>query len=192
MFVSNLRKAKWDFFQKLHSLIRSPKQFRSLYHSLSPNRQRLPHTLTDGVVTAESATSKANLLASHSTACYSQPVHTSDCICDTLSPNTADLDSGLSLVSCSAEETAKLLGSLKVKTASGPDGLSCHMLKNTSHTISTSLTDLFNLSLSSGIVPTDWKLSNIIPVFKGKGTLTTSRTTDPSPYCLFLLRSLSE
>ncbi len=43
------------------------------------------------------------------------------------------------------------------------------MLKNTSHTISTSLTDLFNLSLSSGIVPTDWKLSNIIPVFKGKG-----------------------
>ena len=58
---------------------------------------------------------------------------------------------------------------MKVKTASGPDGLSSHMLQNTASTIYSSLTDLFNKSLSTGVVPLRWKLSNITPVFKGQG-----------------------
>ena len=40
------------------------------------------------------------------------------------------------------------------------------MLRNTAFSISSSLYKLFNLSLSTGHFPTDWKSSNIIPVFK--------------------------
>ena len=58
---------------------------------------------------------------------------------------------------------------VKTKTASGPDGLSSHMLRNTASAITSTLTKLFNKSLSTGVVPSEWKLSNITPVFKGKG-----------------------
>ena len=67
------------------------------------------------------------------------------------------------------DEVYKLLISVKVKTASGPDGISSYMLRNTARAISPTLTELFNVSLSSGTVPSEWKLSNITPVFKGKG-----------------------
>ena len=43
------------------------------------------------------------------------------------------------------------------------------MLRNTASSITSTLTKLFNKSLSTGEVPSEWKLSNITPVFKGKG-----------------------
>ena len=56
--------------------------------------------------------------------------------------------------------------SLKVKTSTGPDGISSYMLWNTSLSISSSLCKVFNLSLSTGCFPTLWKSSNITPVYK--------------------------
>ena len=73
---------------------------------------------------------------------------------------------GLSTITCSSEEVASIIQSLKVKSASGPDGISTQMLKICSSFISQYLSLLFNQSLSSGIVPTDWKLSNVTPVYK--------------------------
>ena len=43
------------------------------------------------------------------------------------------------------------------------------MLHNTASAITSTLTILFNKSLSTGAVPSELKLSNITPVFKGKG-----------------------
>ena len=40
------------------------------------------------------------------------------------------------------------------------------LLKETAHQIAPSLCSLFNRSLNSGSLPEDWKLANIIPVFK--------------------------
>ena len=44
--------------------------------------------------------------------------------------------------------------------------ISSSMLKHTIFSISSSFCSLFNLSLSTGTVPKDWKISNITPVFK--------------------------
>ena len=109
--VSAVRKAKCEFFNTLTSLIRSPKQFWSLYHSLSPNRQRIPPTLNNGPVTVESATSKANLLVSHFSACYSAA--TQRWLPVFLSPTTAQ-EPGLSLVTCTADEVSTSLRRLKL------------------------------------------------------------------------------
>ena len=35
-----------------------------------------------------------------------------------------------------------------------------------------SVTQLLNLSLSSGVLPTDWKLARVTPIFKGNGAKT--------------------
>ena len=69
-------------------------------------------------------------------------------------------------ISCSSEDIRKLLTSMPSKTASGPDGISSQMLKISASSVAPQFSALFNLSLSSGSVPTDWKLSNITPVYK--------------------------
>ena len=172
--VSAMRKAECEFLKSLSSLIKSPKQFWSLYYSLSPNKQRIPSILSDGTTTATSVASKANLLVSHFSACFSHvtpldPDPDPDPNPDPDPDSPPTYQEGLSTITCSPDEVHKLLRTMKVKTASGPDGLSSHMLRNTASAIYSPLTDLFNKSLSSGVVPFQWKLSNITPVFKGQG-----------------------
>ena len=50
--------------------------------------------------------------------------------------------------------------------ASGPDNISGRILKECSREISPSLTVLFNLSLTLGKMPENWKLANVSPIFK--------------------------
>ncbi|CAB4033092.1 Hypothetical predicted protein, partial [Paramuricea clavata] len=50
--------------------------------------------------------------------------------------------------------------------AQGPDKIPAKILVECAEQISPSLTDLFNLSLQSGTLPTEWKLANIVPLLK--------------------------
>ena len=56
--------------------------------------------------------------------------------------------------------------SLDVTKASGSDGISARMLKETAMHISPSLTRIFNLSVKTGTFPSLWKKSNIVPIPK--------------------------
>ena len=123
--------------------------------ALAPNRERILHLFINGTVTAESHVSKANLLNCLFSSCFSPQ-----------SPSSIEHHPDLSNTECSEEEVGRLLCSLKTKTSTGPDGISSHMLRNTAHSISTSLCNLFNRSLSSGCFPAEWKCSNVTPVFK--------------------------
>ena len=64
------------------------------------------------------------------------------------------------------EEILKLLGSLDLEKATGLDGISCKMLKMFAPAISRSLTALFNFSLETGQVASEWKLARVTPVPK--------------------------
>ena len=70
----------------------------------------------------------------------------------------------------------KLLSKVKPSKASGPDEIPCRVLKETAYEIAPILTDIFNCSLSTGILPRDWKSANVAPVFK-KGTPILQRIT---------------
>ena len=50
--------------------------------------------------------------------------------------------------------------------STGPDGISARMLKGTVDAIVSSITTLFNLSLTTGSFPESWKLARIVPVPK--------------------------
>ena len=158
--VSLVRKAKSSFLKNMTASIHTPKQFWSMYYSLTPNRERIPHTLSNGVTTALSPISKANLLNTFFASCFS-PRSNSPL---TSSPTLVHPE--LSSIECTEEEVYKHLSSLKVKTATGPDGISSHMLRNTAISTYSSLCNLFNCSLSTGCFPSEWKTSNITPVFK--------------------------
>jgi hypothetical protein len=63
-------------------------------------------------------------------------------------------------------EVFQVLYNLDPNKASGPDNIAIRLLKECASTIVPSLTSLFNKSLQLGILPFEWKLSNIIPLHK--------------------------
>ena len=71
-----------------------------------------------------------------------------------------------SFKSCSSNEVRKLLEKLETKKSTGLDNLPSRMLKIAAGVLAPSLAFLFNQSISSGIVPTEWKLAKVTPIFK--------------------------
>ena len=82
---------------------------------------------------------------------------------------------------CTESGVYDLVASLDVSKASGQDGISARMLKETACSIAPSLTKLFNLSLQSGTIPSVWKKSLVVPIPKN------SEMKDPSNYRPILL-----
>ena len=82
-----------------------------------------------------------------------------------LFPQTPTLDSALfpQEYLCTEDEVFDLIAGLDDSKYSGPDGISVKMLQGT---ITSSLTALFNLSLSKVIFSADWKLARIVPIPK--------------------------
>lgn len=68
--------------------------------------------------------------------------------------------------------------------ASGQDGISSKMLKGTASVISEHLLQIFNLSFSSASVPSDWKISRVVPILKS------GDPSDANNYCPISLLSL--
>ena len=60
----------------------------------------------------------------------------------------------------------KLLTSLKVNKASGPDALPNRILKETAVEIAPAITAIFQQSIATSNLPQDWKNANVSPVFK--------------------------
>ena len=58
----------------------------------------------------------------------------------------------------------KKLQKLNPHKAMGPDNIPPCLLKEFAYELAEPTADLFNLSLSSGIVPDTWKCANIIPI----------------------------
>ena len=59
-----------------------------------------------------------------------------------------------------------VLKNLNPSKALGPDKISGKVLKNCCHTLNVPLSILFRKSYSSGILPSEWKLANVVPVHK--------------------------
>jgi len=55
---------------------------------------------------------------------------------------------------------------LKVNKSPGPDSLHSYVLKACAHTLYAPLTILYTQSLSSGVLPDEWKQAHIVPIFK--------------------------
>jgi hypothetical protein len=64
------------------------------------------------------------------------------------------------------QEVLDQLKILNVSKSYGPDGIPPLLLKEAGQSISSSLCKLFNISISSGIFPNEWKTANVHPLFK--------------------------
>lgn len=59
-----------------------------------------------------------------------------------------------------------MLLNLKTKTSPGPDGIPNVFLSRYAEVLARFLAAIFSASLSSGVIPSDWKVGRIVPVFK--------------------------
>ena len=87
---------------------------------------------------------------------------------------------------CTESEVFGLISRLPSSTTSGPDSISSQMLKSTCISIVAPLIPLFNLSLSQGHVPADWKITLLFPSLSVHLTWIIPQITDPLPYSLSL------
>ena len=81
---------------------------------------------------------------------------------ETLTPSTPQLCD----IELADSEVAEVLRHLDPKKACGPEGIPSRLLFELANVIAPSLTRLFNMSLSLGVVPINWKRANITAVFK--------------------------
>ena len=60
----------------------------------------------------------------------------------------------------------QMLQHLDIWKSTGPDGISARFLREVAAEITEPLTYLYNFSLQSGLIPSDWKQSNVTAVYK--------------------------
>lgn len=59
-----------------------------------------------------------------------------------------------------------IIEKMKLSSSAGMDGINSKILKNVKESASLFLALIFSQSLSSGIIPCDWKIGKVVPVFK--------------------------
>eukprot|EP01064_Diplonema_japonicum_P038663 TRINITY_DN943_c0_g1_i12.p1 TRINITY_DN943_c0_g1~~TRINITY_DN943_c0_g1_i12.p1 ORF type:complete len:1328 (+),score=253.65 TRINITY_DN943_c0_g1_i12:2183-6166(+) len=89
-----------------------------------------------------------------------------------------DLRDRVTCPGISMEELKHALRQLKKGKSPGPDGVYNEMLKHLGGTAMDTLLHLFNMSWEKGVVPSDWRFTHIIPLYKGKG----KSRSDPASY----------
>ena len=67
---------------------------------------------------------------------------------------------------CTEDEVLELLLVLDTSKANGPDNISAKMLKSTAVSIAPVFTKFFNLSITTGKLPSAWKTSSVVPIPK--------------------------
>ena len=72
----------------------------------------------------------------------------------------------ISDIEMSVDEVRNLLKSLDTSKACGPDGIPALLLKECCEQVAPSLCAIFNQSLSSSSLPTEWKSADIVPIHK--------------------------
>ena len=124
--------------------------------------------LFDGNVEVSDVSQKAHLLNTrlvknfnYSLAPLSHP-----CVSDNLGPLPDDLV-------CSEDDILNMLSKLLTSKATGPDGISGRMLRETCYPLVSSITRLFNLSLE---IPAEWKVAQVCPIPKS------SESSNPDNY----------
>ena len=79
---------------------------------------------------------------------------------------TSSVDTQISFTPISENETLKIIENLKNKNSYSVDGISNVLLKSISNEIVKPLTLISNQSLQTGIFPTAFKTSKVIPIYK--------------------------
>ena len=164
-----IRESRANYFESLD--IRSqPKRFWSIF-KLTNKSSNFPDVMSLGSVNADGRSEQQTTastpkeiaqLFNHYFASVFSPstiVIPSDDSMQVTGPVLTDIE-------LTTDKVLKSLKMLNVNKATGSDGIPARLLRETADYIAPSLTKLFNKSLQYGIIPDEWKVANVVPVYK--------------------------
>ena len=168
---SLLKVKRMQYFQSLPSMLKSnSKKFWSIFKATSKNSSipsKMTWTHQDLIVqTAENPVDIANLLNRYFYSVFNHDDPNDEDSIPISSEDHSTLLETISDITLTEAEVCSVLRTINENKATGPDKIPAVLLKNSATNISPSLCDLFNKSLSSGLLPKEWKLSNICPIPK--------------------------
>jgi hypothetical protein len=162
--VKSALKTKYAaFIESLESTCKqNPKRFWTFFKSKTKTRA-LPSVLCDENTECIHARDKAHLFNN-----YFAQVFNDDS--ETVIPLYDGAEVPSIVVPCfTTDDIKSVLKSLNVNKACAPGDVSQLVLKKCCDVLAPSLSVLFNVCLSLGVLPLKWKKTDVIPIFKNKG-----------------------
>ena len=162
--VSDIRKPKKDYFDKLDNLLSSETTDSKLFWKTSKQMLNIGKSNHDIPMLfmnnecAETDIQKANMLNNYFA---SQATLDDD---NRPLPQFAPVQHNLSSISITIQDVKDVLRNLNVNKACGPDLISPRLLKEGGIILSWPLSIIFNRSLEQGYFPTCWKYGNVTPI----------------------------
>ena len=158
-----LRTSKQSFFNR-NVNTSNKKQFWKTMKYMRAGKSTIPTLSLDGN-DAVTDRDKSSMLNSYFSDCFNKsmpPLTDLDVFSESMFPDASPEE-----LLCTEEEVLHLLQTINISKASGPDRISGKMLKATALSIAAPVTKIFNISIMTGVFPTSWKLSSIVPIPKG-------------------------
>ena len=133
------------------------KKFWSHVKSTSKST-RIPEVVSYSGLTASEPVSKAKLFSDYFRKQFSSP--------STYNTNIDFMNDKNFDVEFSAHRIKSILNAIDINKAQEPDAINGAVLKNCSASLAYPLTKMFSLIYNVGYIPSEWKLSNVVPVHK--------------------------
>ena len=92
---------------------------------------------------------------------------------------SCDASTAFNIQTLQVTEVTRKLWSINIHTAAGPDELPAALLKRFKDAISPCITRVMNASICMNTFPTSWKLANVAPIWKNKGSRTDAANYRP-------------
>jgi hypothetical protein len=137
----------------------NPKEFFDFVNQRKKVK-KFPSTMKLGNTSSSNEFEIAEMFASFFSSVYEPTVD----FCSREAPANTKVD--LNSIRFIPLDISKGLGRMCSKKGPGPDGIPSRILKEIADAICFPLCRIFNLSLSSGVFPSLWKFSSMIPIFK--------------------------
>ena len=159
---TSLRSARWKYINEVigPSLKEKPKAFYQYVKKLRQDSTGIQQLLYKGCFKSSSK-EKADVLGKHFESVFT--AEPDNMALPTILPSQFPTMQNIEI---SVNGVEKLLKKIEPGKATGPDNIQAILLKETAPEISPILTHIFNQSLQSGVLPSDWKEAHIVPVFK--------------------------
>ena len=161
-----VRKAKRDFItKKIHSAKDSSKEIWNSLKYLTPNKKnsRPINSVTINNVPThgkELANAFNDFFINIGTKVQNESNKTST------NYHFKKVKSNFSFHTVSVTDVMKILIALPCDKATGPDGVPAKVIPSIAHIIASPLTHIINRSFAEGIIPYQWKIARVTPIFK--------------------------
>jgi hypothetical protein len=160
-----VRNAKRNFEQKLaQNIKKDSKSFYAYTRSKLKTKDKVGPLKDENGETITENTETASVLNTFFTSVFTKEIL--DNLPEPRKVFTESLEEELHNINITPEIVLKKLSMLKPDKAPGVDSIFPRVLKELSAQISEPLTEIFKSSVTSSMVPLDWKSANVAPIFK--------------------------